>query len=68
MVVSFRDLFQHEVPPGLPENVVDLDEYRRKREDEGTWPMTPEELKEWWREMARKMRAQYGPSQGGESA
>jgi hypothetical protein len=66
--MPWRDLFQHETPPGLPEGVVDLDEYRRKREDEGTWPMDPEELHEWWKEMARKMRAQYGPVTGGESA
>jgi len=49
----------------LPEGVADLDEYRRKREREGTWPPTPEELLEYWREMGRRLRKRNGSNPAG---
>lgn len=32
-----------------PDNVVDLDEYRRRRTEEGTWPPDEETVREYWK-------------------
>lgn len=37
--------------------VLDLEEYRRRREREGTWPPTRREMDEFWNEQAERARS-----------
>ena len=41
-------------------DVIDLDEYRRQREDEGTWPPADNDTVEYWREQKRKNKLPSG--------
>lgn len=38
-----------EKPTEPPSNVLDLDAYRKQRQDEGTWPPTKEEHEQFFR-------------------
>jgi len=48
----------------LPSNVVDLDEYRRMRVAEETWPPDPLTVREYWKGRKGKVLPVYTKSKG----
>lgn len=44
-----------EMPDQRPSNVIDLDEYRRQRVAEGTWPIPDEDYRKYWSDRRAKL-------------
>ncbi len=52
----------------LPDGTIDLDEYRRQRVEEGTWPPNDLTVQEYWRRRRRRGEPPRLPEGGGQAA